>query len=82
MIKDIPLELSFHNMASSDALKAAVREHVNKLEQFHDHIIFNVMKKHCDASIFSNYFFTFLRTDIFLLSPFCRLFDGILCKFI
>ena len=39
MIKDIPLELSFHNMASSDALKAAVREHVNKLEQFHDHII-------------------------------------------
>ncbi|MEY4964970.1 MAG: hypothetical protein RL274_553 [Pseudomonadota bacterium] len=36
---DIPLELSFHNMASSDALKAAVREHVNKLEQFHDHII-------------------------------------------
>lgn len=36
---DIPLELSFHNMESSDALKAAVREHVNKLEQFHDHII-------------------------------------------
>ena len=36
---DIPLELSFHNMDSSDALKAAVREHVNKLEQFHDHII-------------------------------------------
>ena len=39
MIKDISLELSFHNMASSDALKAAVREHVNKLERFHDHII-------------------------------------------
>ncbi len=36
---DIPLELSFHNIESSDALKAAVREHVNKLEQFHDHII-------------------------------------------
>lgn len=36
---DIPLELSFHNMESSDALKAAVREHVNRLEQFHDHII-------------------------------------------
>jgi ribosomal subunit interface protein len=36
---DIPLELSFHNMESSDALKTAVREHVNKLEQFHDHII-------------------------------------------
>ena len=36
---DIPLELSFHNMESSDSLKAAVREHVNKLEQFHDHII-------------------------------------------
>lgn len=36
---DIPLELSFHNMESSDALKAAVRAHVNKLEQFHDHII-------------------------------------------
>ena len=36
---DIPLELSFHNMDSSDALKAAVREHVNKLEQFHDHVI-------------------------------------------
>ena len=36
---DIPLELSFHNLESSDALKAAVRAHVNKLEQFHDHII-------------------------------------------
>ena len=36
---DIPLELSFHNIESSDALKAAVRAHVNKLEQFHDHII-------------------------------------------
>ena len=36
---DIPLELSFHNLESSDALKAAVRAHVDKLEQFHDHII-------------------------------------------
>ena len=36
---DIPLELSFHNMESSDALKKAVRGHVDKLEQFHDHII-------------------------------------------
>ena len=36
---DIPLELSFYNLESSDALKQAVRGHVNKLEQFHDHII-------------------------------------------
>jgi ribosomal subunit interface protein len=36
---DIPLELSFHNVEASDALKAAVREHVGRLEQFHDHII-------------------------------------------
>jgi len=36
---DIPLELSFHNLESSDALKNAVRAHVTKLEQFHDHII-------------------------------------------
>jgi ribosomal subunit interface protein len=36
---DTPLELSFHNMDSSDALKAAVGEHLAKLEQFHDHII-------------------------------------------
>jgi len=36
---DIPLELSFHNMDPSDSLKAAVREHVGRLEQYHDHII-------------------------------------------
>jgi ribosome-associated translation inhibitor RaiA len=36
---DIPLELSFHNLEPSDALKDAVRTHVNKLEQFHDHIV-------------------------------------------
>ena len=36
---DIPLELSFHNIEPSDALKTAVREHVDKLKQLHDHII-------------------------------------------
>ena len=36
---DIPLEISFHNIDSSDALKTAVQEHVSKLEQLHDHII-------------------------------------------
>ena len=36
---DIPLELSFHNMAPSDALKAAVDSHIGRLEQFYGHII-------------------------------------------
>ena len=36
---DIPLELAFHNMEPSDALKNAVREHVEKLDTFYDHII-------------------------------------------
>jgi len=36
---DIPLELSFHNVEPSDALKASVEAHVQKLEQIHDHII-------------------------------------------
>jgi ribosomal subunit interface protein len=36
---DIPLELSFHNMDSSDMLKDVVREHVARLEQFHAHIV-------------------------------------------
>jgi ribosome-associated translation inhibitor RaiA len=36
---DIPLELSFHNMDPSDTLKAGVREHVARLEQFHAHIV-------------------------------------------
>ena len=36
---DIPLELSFHNIDSSDALKDAVNEHLSKLELLHDHII-------------------------------------------
>ena len=36
---DIPLELSFHNIEASESLKAAVKEHVGRLEQVHDHII-------------------------------------------
>ncbi len=36
---DIPLELSFHNMEPSDALKAAVQKHVRKLDKFHGHLI-------------------------------------------
>jgi ribosome-associated translation inhibitor RaiA len=36
---DIPLELSFHNLEPSEALKSAVRAHAGRLEQFHDHII-------------------------------------------
>src|SRR3954470_24405443 len=36
---DIPLELSFHNMDPSAALRSAVEAHVERLEQFHDHII-------------------------------------------
>ena len=36
---DIPLELAFHNMAPSDALKAAVAREVARLERFSDHII-------------------------------------------
>lgn len=36
---DIPLELTFHNIEASEALKTAVKEHVGKLEQLHDHII-------------------------------------------
>jgi ribosome-associated translation inhibitor RaiA len=36
---DIPLELSFHNVEPSDALKQAVQGHVDRLEQLHDHII-------------------------------------------
>ena len=36
---DIPLELSFHNMSPSDALKAAVGAHVKKLEQFRAHLV-------------------------------------------
>jgi ribosomal subunit interface protein len=36
---DIPLELSFHNMQPSDALKAAVEKHLRKLEKVHGHLI-------------------------------------------
>jgi ribosome-associated translation inhibitor RaiA len=36
---DIPLEVAFHNIEPSDALKKAVQAHANKLEKFHDHII-------------------------------------------
>jgi ribosomal subunit interface protein len=36
---DTPLELTFHNIEPSDALKTAVREHLARLEQYHDHII-------------------------------------------
>jgi ribosome-associated translation inhibitor RaiA len=36
---DIPLELSFHNVEPSDAVKSAVQGNVNRLEKFHDHII-------------------------------------------
>jgi ribosome-associated translation inhibitor RaiA len=36
---DIPLELSFHNMDSSDTLKAAVNQHIAKLEQIFDRIV-------------------------------------------
>jgi ribosome-associated translation inhibitor RaiA len=36
---DIPLELSFHNIEPSDALKQAVQDHVDRLEHLHDHIV-------------------------------------------
>ena len=36
---DTELELAFHNIDPSDALKAAVREQVEKLETFYSHII-------------------------------------------
>lgn len=36
---DIPLELSFHNIEPSDALKARVQGHIARLKQYHDHII-------------------------------------------
>src|ERR1700744_6710826 len=36
---DISLELAFHNIEPSDALKSAVQEHVGRLELLHDHII-------------------------------------------
>ena len=36
---DIPLELSFHNMKPSDALKKAVQKYVRKLDGLHGHLI-------------------------------------------
>ena len=36
---DIPLELAFHNMTASEGLTTAVRQEVNRLERFYDHII-------------------------------------------
>jgi ribosome-associated translation inhibitor RaiA len=36
---DIPLELSFHNMQPSDALKAAVEKHVAKLDSLDAHLV-------------------------------------------
>jgi ribosome-associated translation inhibitor RaiA len=36
---DIPLELSFHNMQPSDALKAAVQKHVGKLDSLGAHLV-------------------------------------------
>ncbi|HEX4117676.1 MAG TPA: HPF/RaiA family ribosome-associated protein [Rhizomicrobium sp.] len=36
---DIPLELSFHNMQPSDALKAAVQKHVDKLDGLDAHLV-------------------------------------------
>ena len=36
---DIPLELAFHNLAPSDAMKAAVKREVRRLERHYDHII-------------------------------------------
>jgi ribosome-associated translation inhibitor RaiA len=36
---DIPLELSFNNMEPSDALKAAVGNHIARLEQYYGRIL-------------------------------------------
>jgi ribosome-associated translation inhibitor RaiA len=36
---DIPLELSFHNMKSSDALKKAVEKYLRRLEKLHGHLV-------------------------------------------
>ena len=35
----IPLELSFHNIEPSDALRKRVEDHVARLKQVHDHVI-------------------------------------------
>jgi ribosome-associated translation inhibitor RaiA len=35
----VPLQIRFHNMASSEAIEARVRERVARLERFSDNII-------------------------------------------
>ena len=35
---DVPLEIRFHNLSSSDAVEAAIRERVARLEKFFDRI--------------------------------------------
>ena len=36
---DVPLEIRFHNMSSSDAIEARVRERVEKLNRFYDRLV-------------------------------------------
>lgn len=36
---DIPLQITFHNIKKSEALEKKIRERVNKLEKFFNHII-------------------------------------------
>jgi|SRR6185437_4117240 len=36
---DIPLELAFHNLTPSDAMKAVVKQEIRRLERHYDHII-------------------------------------------
>lgn len=36
---EIPLQISLHGIAHSDALYAAIREKAQKLERFNDHIV-------------------------------------------
>lgn len=35
----LPIQVTFHGMAQSGALDAAIREHAGKLERFHPHLI-------------------------------------------
>ena len=37
-LMQIPLQITFHEMDPSDAIDAAIRKHVSKLERFHDRI--------------------------------------------
>ncbi len=36
---DRPLEIAFHNMSTSDSLEAMIRQHVDKLDRRHGHLI-------------------------------------------